>query len=225
MKLSKIAVGVGATVALLFGTAVFAQTPPVLNVSAAFASNLNVGAQNATVATITLSNPSPTTPVDVRSIPLVLINSGLVSNCRVQNAGTGATLTTGANVLLAPNTSNFIALDAPLAVAASGNVVLNVVCNVASNATAGSVVGIALLPGNVFATAAGATTTSLGVGIPAGSAFADEFTIGGTGTPTPPPTTPDLPNTGAGGEAMLFYSLLALGALIAGAGALKLARA
>lgn len=224
MKLSKIVVGTGAAVGLLFGTAVFAQTPAVLNVSAAFPTNLNVGAQNATVATITLSNPSPTTPVDVRSIPLVLVNSGLVSNCRIQNAGTGATLTTGANVLAAPNTSNVIALDTPLSVAANGNAVLRVVCDIAANSTAGSVVGIALLPGNVFATAAGATTTALGVGIPAGSPFADEFTIGGTGTPTPPPTTPDLPNTGAGGEAVLFYSLLALGALIAGAGALRLAR-
>src|SRR3989344_1008591 len=115
MNVSKIAASTGAVIALLFAGAVSAQTPPVLNVSGSFPASVAAGAQNATVAFMALANPSATTPVSVYSLPMAFSNTGLLSNCRVQNTATpGTNLNTGTNLLATPGTSNTINLDAPL---------------------------------------------------------------------------------------------------------------
>ncbi len=211
--------GLAATVlgGLLVAGVAFAQTPPVLNVAGSFPSSVGVGAQNATVAFFTLSNPSASTPVSVISLPIAFSNTGLVSDCRFQNISTpGVNLNSGT----ALGTSNRITLDTPLSIAPSGSVTLGLVCAVTPTAAAGTVLGVAFLPSNVFAMAAGATTTSLGVGIAAGVPFSGEVAItGGTGTPIPPP-----PSTGAGGQLGVFVTLLLLSLVAGGAGVLQFSR-
>ncbi|MSR70704.1 hypothetical protein EXS62_01555 [Candidatus Kaiserbacteria bacterium] len=218
-------IGLGATVigGLLMSGVAFAQTPPVLNVAGSFPTSVSGGAQNATVAYYTLSNPGAA-QVGVRALPLVLANTGLVNNCRVQNiAALGTNLSSGSNVLTVPGTSNVINLDTPFLINANSSATLGVVCSITSSAP-GFILGVAFMPGNVFAMAGGATTTSVGAGINAGIPFSGEFTIVGPGVPIPVPT-PGLPNTGAGGQLPAFAGLLLLALLGTAAGIVRLQRA
>ncbi len=215
MKTYKFAVGAAAAVGLMFGSAVFAQSASVLNVSGSFPASVSAGAQNATVASMTLSNPSATAPLAVHALPIAFSNMGLVSNCRFENtASPGTSLSSGIN----PGTTNIVSLTSPLSIAAGGSVTLTVVCAVAPNPPAGTMLGVAFLPSNILAMSGGATTTPIGVGLPAGAPFVAEVAIiGGTGTPPP-----GLPPTGSGGNAPLYYALFALAAAAVAAGAWRL---
>jgi hypothetical protein len=167
---------------------------------------------------VTLANPSGTTPVSVFALPMAFSNTGLLSNCQLQNTSTGTNLNTGPNLIANLGTSNMITLDSALQIAANSTVTLGLVCDVTAAAAADTKLGVAFLPSRVFATAAGATTTSIGVGIPSGVPFSAEIAvIGGTGTPTPQP-----PATGAGGTAVAFIALLFLSFIAVGASVLRL---
>ena len=209
----------------MFGTAVFAQSAPTVGVTGSFPSSVQAGTQDTAVAFITLTaSGAPTSTVSVTSLPIVFANTGVVSDCRLHSNGAelGGGLNTGSNVLLTPGVVNQIMLDAPLQLTTGAPTTqLTLRCDISAATPVGYVLGIAFAPGNIVAqTGTSTAIIPFGLGIPSGAPFAGEFTIlGGTGTPTP---TPGTPNTGAGGNAAMILTLLTLAGVVAIGGMVRL---
>jgi hypothetical protein len=97
-------------------------------------------------------------------------------------------------------------------------------CTVASNAAVGGIITVGIAPQSVQATSNGAPVTvtqgMMSNGMAGSNSAAISVAPMGTQASSPgTPSTPGVPNTGAGGDAMMTWTLLILSALIAISGA------
>lgn len=189
-----------------------------------FVKSIPAGLSNAIIGIITLDATRSSQPVVVTSVPISVSASGgadlsALRNCSL-NTMAGASLTTGGNVVTAITGSNMLRLDTPLTIPAGQGMLLVMRCNVSSTVPVGSSLTVSLAPSSFQATSNGApvmvTQGFLSTGVMGTNSGVINVTPAGTsqgsvGTPT----TPGTPNTGLGGDAMTYYLMLGLTAVVA----------
>ncbi len=216
-----------------------ANISPVLRVNLDTAPTVPAGAQDVTLANISIGATGAN--FNVTSIPLTITSSsnGSVANltdCKVRSANNLDGSLSNATAVTNGSATTFL-LSAPLATLAGSSNMLALTCDVQPASAVGSTYMISVAPGSVVATnaATGASVTPVGVvaggfgpnGLPAstsgtvivsaaGSAPVDPGTDTGSGTP-------GVPNTGLGSNMMLLGQLMLAG-LIALLGAFYLGR-
>ncbi len=203
------------------GTAV---SGPALAVQADFVKTIPAGLNNAIVGIITLDATQSSKPITVTSLPVSVTTSNganyaNLTNC-VLTTTTGTVLTTGGNAVSAITGSNTLKLDAPLTVAAGQGALLVLRCNVSSSSTVGGTLTVGIVPSTVQATASSTPVTvtqgNLSSGTPGTNSASITISPLGTQPGSPgTPSTPGVPNTGAGGDAMAIWTILALSAILA----------
>ncbi len=181
------------------------------------------GAQDALLAIVSLSAAGSGNDITISSLPLtVTTGAGVFANdltdCRVRNlSGGNAVLNTGANVPGVITTgSNAFRLDSALTIARGSTTNLAVTCDVSATATRSGTIQLGIVPSSLSATAVG---TGAGV-VPTGSGNGSMILI----APATTPTTPGVPNTGAGGSAGRNVLALTLSGLVTLAAGLYLRR-
>ncbi|MDB5260341.1 MAG: hypothetical protein JWN37_572 [Candidatus Nomurabacteria bacterium] len=212
----------------------FAQVASGLGVGMTTPASVAAGSTNVAIANINLSATGTAgDTARIASIPVAVsfgggANASSLENCRIVNTGTGASLTTGNNVLVGLlNGTNIFVLDTPLVVGNGTSTNVSLVCNVTADVSPTGTITVSVLPSsfvpNSVTTSAGGaispTTGTTSTGSAAMTSGTVAFTGGtgattGTGT-TDPGTTPGLPNTGSGdgllNTAFLLASLAVIG--------------
>ena len=203
---------IGTTVPIAPAPASLVVATPALGVT-----TVQPGAQDALLATMTLG-AGPNNDVQITSLPItVTTGNGAVStnltDCRVRNIANGSILNTGSNVpSIVGSGVNTLTLDAPFTITRGTTAALAVTCDVSPFASSGGSFLLGVAPSSLAASAGGSAIT------PTGSGPGSVVTVASAGVPTTPPTVPGVPNTGAGGNAMLtlFTLLLSAGVVIGG---------
>lgn len=200
------------------------------------APSVPAGSMNVALANLWLGGATLSSAGRIGSVPVTITagNGASVSNltsCSIRSAidGTGGALSNTAVITNGGQTT--FALLSPLALAASGNTMLALACDVQPSAPVGGTFTISVAPGSFVATDLAGNPipvfAAVGFGpsgLPASTSGTVTVTALGTapvqpGSGTGAGTTPGVPNTGAGGAAGAFLFVLALAALAAAAGA------
>ncbi|MBP7770759.1 MAG: hypothetical protein KA066_02500 [Candidatus Pacebacteria bacterium] len=208
-----------------------AQTQPDLAISVAAPASVSTGADR-TIATIGLNAGANDVTLESLPISLGYSNSQVApfSNCALRNSAGGAALNTGANALGAQGSNDFtVTFDNPMVIEADTTEVLYLTCTIPATVPNENAVATSIFVSRVEATSNGSDVTVEGrdpqagtTNRPVATAIINSATpsVPGTGTPT----TPGVPNTGAGDSMVLWTLLAALGLVGAGAGAYALTR-
>jgi hypothetical protein len=185
---------------------------------------LVAGANDATMARLVLDTTGSNTAVRISSLPLRLTtgNGALTSTltgCQVVNENTGATLSSGTNVVNNISTGlNNIALDSAIVLQPNTVTTLALRCDIGSNLVTNGTYQFSLNTADVVATdpatGAAAVVALRGVTSPV---------VVPVPVPTVPVVVPGVPNTGAGGAASTNI-MIVLGSLAAASLGLAYAR-
>lgn len=217
---------VGATLLFSLGIGIAqAQVAPSLAVSLAAAPSVPAGSSQVALANITLDATHSSQNIMLSSIPLALSFNGVpaadFTNCSLEYSSLlGFPLNSGANAVAAlSGTGVTFHTNGPLTVYAGTSARLAVVCNVSAAAPPGSYMTFLIDPSSIPATSAsGASVTPTSI-LPIAGATSITAVSGGSGSTGGTVTTPGIPNTGLGGDALATLLILALSLLTAYIGA------
>lgn len=209
------------TAAFLFSAgSAFAQTVPNVSTTAgltaslATAPSVPAGSSNVVLATVTL-NQGNSGPASIASLPVTAtFNGGTLLNytaCSVQNpAALGIPLS--APIALSNSGATTFTLMVPTIVGANTMQRLAIVCSVSPIAPAGSSITFSIDPATLPATVNGSTITPSVSGATSGTVTITPAITDNSGSVG---TTPGVPNTGVGGDALATLLILALSLLAA----------
>jgi hypothetical protein len=189
-----------------------------------FVKQIPAGLNNAIIGIITLDASKSNQAITLNQVPIAVTASGgatldALTNCTLTST-TGSVLTTGGNAVGAITGSNMFKLDTPLTVAAGQGALLVMRCNVSTNAPVGSTLTVGFSPSS-FQAMAGGSPVSVTQGMMANGQQGTNsgvITIAPQGSQSQSvgsPAIPGAPNTGAGGEAGMVYSILLASLLVA----------
>ena len=213
-----------ATALLLSAGMAAAQTVSTtsgITASLSTAPSVPAGSENVALATVEFTTPSGGQNVAVSAIPITATFNGVppanVTNCSIQNTlALGIPLSSSATLGPAGSTFNLLV---PAVVSANSTLRLALVCSVSVASPVGSTVTLSIVPASIPATVNGASITPTGTGATAGAITITASTGTGTGGGTGTGSTPGVPNTGVGGDALATLLILALSLLAAYIGA------
>jgi hypothetical protein len=199
-------------------TSTTTQAGPALAAAADFVQRVQPGAQNAVIGVVTLDATNSNQPITLNSIPLSVsaakgASLSMLTNCSLYSSA-GTQLTTGTNAVSQVTGSNTLRFDTPLNIPATQGMLLVLRCSLASTAPVGGTLTFSL-PVSGFQATSNGNPVTVTQGVAADGQLGTNtqaITIGSAQGAT---TTPGLPSTGAGGNAMTAWSILILSGIVA----------